>query len=701
MSEQGLPAGASITTIDGRRCTARPRAPASTEIEAAAAAATTTSLSAAEATTAVLVGGLADNNAGSTLAETSISSSTSTTSSSPVIINTSPPTFVPIAAPAQAVQVGDDDVQAPVPVPPVPPEPASASSPPAAALPSIASSSSPTTTIPPTSSTVASSQQTLQTPIAQSSQADNNVIALPADSLASSQTTEAAAADVSSSPPALNGGAGGAAAAGIFTTIGTVDPTTDNAAAEATDTTSTNSAVSAVPNPNSNAVQSTVAVAGGVIGGVVAISLVAFVVWWWRRRVLRKRRSTLLTPLDAVPSFDRRDEKGPYVINRGSIGPTPMVTKIKAAMGYNVKKFRGRVNHMVTKSNGGAASVNLDRGNSQFMDPVSTHSRDNSAAYGGGGANVTTKDRFVDWWSRLTADMKFNWRLRNRDTMDDFAIVSGDREKRTKLGSQPDFLTLLGMDDGELDREAQRRRASISRKNGSTSSADNFLGGLSLNFGNSSDNPFSDANALAHNSAQPAPLVVSQSNNPFSDANAIRDPPAAVPKPNTYVADIRRSRGQSVGAGTAQPPNGQYNRDRDSGGSVGSFTARRNKFRSDPFDLERPELLAGARAAKNSMSSSTAGTAGSEPRNSQVRRPPGAHTRNESFTSKYSSGISMGDWSDPGPDVGPAASRWDGPEPRESPTQGWRDRLEKEAAAKNGGVQRKSDGSERVVGKAM
>ncbi|KAK4216359.1 hypothetical protein QBC37DRAFT_279494 [Rhypophila decipiens] len=546
---------------------------------------------------------------------------------------------------------------------------------------------------PPTTTSIIEAQPTTQVLVGASSQADNNVVASPSDLPLSSQTTAPAAADVSSPPPLPESGA---AEGGAFTTIGTAQSSaTNNAAAESTDTSSTNSQVSPVPNPNSNAVQSTVAVAGGVIGGVIAISLVAFVVWWWRRRVLRKRRSTLLTPLDAASSFDR-DEKGPYIINRGSIGPTPMVVKLKAALGYNVKKFQRRMSHMVTKSNGGAPSVNLDRGNSQFMDPVSTRSRSNSGALDGG--DITAKDRFQDWWSRLTDNMKFKWRVRNQANMDDFAIVSGDREKRTKVGSQPDFLTLLGMDDSELDREAQRRRASVSRKNGSVSSTDNFLGGLSLNFGSPSDNPFSDA----HASAQPAPLVVSGSNNPFSDTNAIRDPPPTMAKPNTYVADIRRSRGQSVGANTARQPSTLYN-SRESTGSVESFNGRRNKFRSDPFDLERPELLAGARAAKNnSIVSSTAGTAGSEPRNSQIRRPPGAHTRSESFTSKYSSGVSMGDWSDPGPDVGPAASKWDGPEQRESPTQGWRDRLEKESAAKNAGVKRMpSDGSTKSVGKAM
>jgi hypothetical protein len=422
-------------------------------------------------------------------------------------------------------------------------------------------------------------------------------------------------------------------------------------------------------------------------------------------------------------------EKGSYEINRSSIGPTPVAEKVRNAIGYNVKMIRGRVSRIVTRNNSTSSpSVNMNRGNSQFMDPVSTHSRANSSALSGGsGADVTSKDRFLDWWSRLTADVNFNWRLRNKDPKTTGISSRSMNEKTTSTGSsQPDFLTLLGMDERELDREAQRRRASVARKAGSAGSADHFLGGLNLSFsGNnnnsSPDDPFNDANALPRNSAKPGPLVVSQANNPFSDANAIRNP--AGPKPTTYVADMRRSRNQSIGGGgggnnwPAPAGAGGY---RESVASVESYATRRNnKFRSDPFDLERPELLASARQAKASMSSSTAGTAGSSssdwpaaggpPRDSRlsggvgtggIRRPPGAHQRSDSFSSKYSSGVSMGDWSDPGPDVGPAAARKDGPEARESPTQAWRNRIERDAA-KAALKRNPSSASDRSVGKAM
>jgi len=696
MSAPGLPAGAFLTTVNGRRCTAVPRAaPANTGAPAAASVNAATPPAAAQATTTAAAVVAVDNaNADTAAVEAFSTSSTSTTSSSSLATTTStnppppPPTnlVLNVAAVTQVDEVvvlpqtalAEAETLAAAETTDSPAAPPPASSP---TLPTFSS-------LPSSSSVVTTSLRAETTPVVQTSVADSNITA---------------SVDVGANSPAA--GFPQASASPIFTDspeatlvnpVGNAQAPTAGTPAEATNTGTTNSAVSSAPNPNSNAVQSTVAVAGGVIGGVVAISIAAFLIWWWRRRVLRKRRSTLLTPLDAA---NYREEKGAYVINRGSIGPTPMGEKFRATVGYNMKKFRGRMSQLMGRKS--APSVNLDRGNSQFMDPTNNHSRATSSA--SNRAEVTTKDRFLDWWSRLTADMNFNWRMREkRIDKDSISIASTDREKRN-LSSQPDFLTLLNMDDRELDREAQRRRASISRKNGSAGSTDHFLGRLNLNFGSASDDPFSDSNAIAHASAQPGPLVVSQANNPFSDSNAIRDP--AMPKPTTYISDMRRSRGQSVSTNNRQPSTIYQ---RESGGSVSEFASRRNKFRSDPFDLERPELLAGARAAKNSITSSTAATAGSDGRSSRIsggvgtgdiRRPAGVHTRTESFTSKYSSGISMGDWSDPGPDVGPAASRWDGPEPRASPTQGWRDRLEREAAAKGG--RRNSGGSQKSVGKAM
>ncbi|KAL2134596.1 hypothetical protein VTI74DRAFT_11338 [Chaetomium olivicolor] len=662
MASSSLPPGAFLTTIEGRRCTAVPRIKATTANANSAAQETTTTTSSrttANPTTALAVVPVAEIDATTIAAE---QSSTSTTSSSSLAI--SPSTFPGPVRVAQA-QASESGPPAHLPTPL-----------PAALFPASGATLQSFTVL----ADVALSRES----VPQSSQADG-ITAPAADTPATSSETAPAEATPLILPE-------DPVAVPLPTTIEPPQTPTENVVPESTKTISANPPTGTIPPVNNNAVQSTVAVAGGVIGGVIAISMLALFIWWWRRRLLRKRRSTLLTPLD-VPSHDR-DEKGGYVIARGSIGLTPVAEKVKAGLGQNFRKIRGHIRNRT------APSVNLDRGTSQFIDPASTHSRANSGIIG---ADLTTKDRLKDWWSRLGAGRKPGRQLSKPLPR---ASVAAAQEKKPST-SQPDFLTFIKMEDTELDREAQRRRAS---------SADKLLDGLTFNFG--AENPFSDANAIAHTSAQPAPLAVranitSNTNpvaNPFTDAHAIPD----LPRPAAYYASpaIRRSR--SISGSARQPSTVYYgSRDRDSIGSLRSIATAttvnggaRTKFRSDPFDLERPELLGRATTviskiaiipqpaaapdpsgtpspgSSSSSSSSTGATAGSEA-DDFVRYPPppraqhmGRRARAESFTSryskysKYSSGISVvgsltegeGDegWSDPGPDVGPAASapRW-------------------------------------------
>ncbi|KAI3396019.1 hypothetical protein diail_515, partial [Diaporthe ilicicola] len=456
---------------------------------------------------------------------------------------------------------------------------------------------------------------------------------------------------------------------------------------------------------------STIAVAGGVVGGVAVISLVAFLIWFWRRRMLRKRRSTLLTPLSADPGFGR-DRQGGYMIERDSIGPTPRSIKVKVALRAQYSRVRGRIARSgsvrsISSSNSGR-SVDLNRGNSQFMDspPVVDRNRKNSSALPpGDSANPSFKDRITAVLAKLKGPQMRDpgWNENKNDIFSARGLGGSMKEKdnpRTRpVTNKPDFLTLLNMDDSELDREAQRRRVSRTR-GGSDSSV---FGGLNLNFG---QDPFSDANALTSNNAKPAPFQVSGANNPFSDAYAIPGP-THVPQPASYVHDIRRSRGQSIGTivdlnqvmdlrvvnGASRPPSGATARPggyestmymRESTASFESFNTRRNKFRSDPFDLEplsqSPSSFDRSAVASSTFSavgSSGAGrypsTSGSIPIGHQsgigaraapggdvIRKPvPAAHARENSLgSSKYTSGVSEGsmdDWSDPGPDVGPRA----------------------------------------------
>lgn len=406
------------------------------------------------------------------------------------------------------------------------------------------------------------------------------------------------------------------------------------------------------------------------------------------------------------------------MIERDSIGPTPRSTKVKVALRAQYSRVRGRIARSgsirsISSTNSGR-SVDMNRGNSQFMDtsPVVDRGRKNSTALPpDDGDDSSFKDRITAIWSKLRGPKMRDpgWNENKNDIFAARGLGGSMKEKenpRTRpVTNKPDFLTLLNMDDNELDREAQRRRMSRTR-GGSDSSV---LGGLNLSFG---QDPFSDMNAITSNTAKPAPFLVSGANNPFSDANAIPGP-TYVPQPSSYVADIRRSRGQSVGTtidlnqvmdlrvvnGVSRPPSGatarpggyestMYMRESAvSAASFESFNTRRNKFRSDPFDLE-PLSQGSSTFDRSAVASSTFSTVGSSsggprydstsgsipighqsgvgaggrsaPGGDVIRKPvPAAHVRENSLgSSKYTSGVSEGsmdDWSDPGPDVGPRA----------------------------------------------
>ncbi|RYC55696.1 hypothetical protein CHU98_g10514 [Xylaria longipes] len=446
--------------------------------------------------------------------------------------------------------------------------------------------------------------------------------------------------------------------------------------------------------------QTTVAVAGGVIGGLALISIIAFLLWFWRKRLMKQRRSTLLTPL-STGQANGGGEKRHYIISRNSLGPTTIPEKVRAVVGYNYHRLRGRVSSLVTRSP--KPSIDLNRGNSQFDLPGTPASRSPPGAAVGTNNATTTKSRFVGWWGRLTEEGNLNWKLRNdpkggRPNNDTYTSMSDVAQPRKK-GSQPDFFTLLSMDE-----EQQRRGASSDTAAGSSNPRrsqslgnDHFLGSLGLNF--DIENPFADSNAMSHDSAKVKPLAVlgPETSNPFSDTNALPAParPAETSNaggPATYVQNIRRSRGHSASAANTRPPSGARmpSMYRESSVSVETSDTRRNKFRSDPFDLDRPELLVQSPGSRPG-SSTRSGYSSSNARAGLPNMPRPAHARSESFTSKYSSGVSsMVEWSDPGPDVGPAAGRWDTPSP-----EGALGRLGTRAEREKGG---RTQGS---VGKAI
>lgn len=357
------------------------------------------------------------------------------------------------------------------------------------------------------------------------------------------------------------------------------------------------------------------ALIGGIVGGIVALALLVILLWFCRRRKRSKRTrfsTRFSTRMSMPPGAEKRRT---YEFDSGSVGPTPKRERFAAAFGYHFNKFGGLLGH------DNESKVNLNRGNSQFLEGLPSHSRGQSLSSSfESGTKLSARDRFLDWWSRLKEDVNFNWRLRNGH-MDNWAIRNM-MEKDTG-DMEPDFLALLGKD------EKHGLRTSMHSRGASVSSIDRFLGDLGMDMDNTngpSANPFSDSNAVA-------PL------GPFSDENAVR--PTQRP-PQTYVAEVRRSRGASLGATRASNLSTVY---RDSIQSNRSFEARRNKCRSDPFDLELDHRKL-----------PSFDNIGPVPRMDSIYglppRPGSLRNGHASVnSSRYTHG-SMGDWSDPGPDVG-------------------------------------------------
>ncbi|KAK8069306.1 hypothetical protein PG994_005922 [Apiospora phragmitis] len=711
MSSPNLPPGAFITSLGGKRCTAIPKKGGNGGGGGGQQQQTSTTTAAATTTEAPSTTTVQEPPKTSTTqvqappppppavspppeSTTTVIPPRETSTSTTSLTSTSLTSTTLQAPPTQAppVQTSTAAVVSPPPAPPPPPaaaaETSSVAKLPATSLPSdvptstsqtvpsptVAAPDAPTSTsqaiVPPIiaipspspSSQAQPSDTALRTTGTQTQTADSTAPtatdASPAD--ATTQSSSSAA----TSTPSVNddlasGGGRNAGNAAVVTTSGsavfTITPAASQTAASDAEVTNTG--------PSTHA---TKAVVGGVLGGVAFVAIAVLIFWFVRKRLRRKRRSTLLTPLGGPENGFGDVEKRPYIFSRDSIGPTPLSEKFRVTFGHSLKKFRGRVKSLVVRSP--SPSVNLDRGNSQFLDgsvSVSDAGRSRSAGRDG---SPPPKGRFLGLFSRSNGES--GWRFGSRGKQDSeelFANTRGMKDTQRGRSSQPDFLALLNMDDKQLAEQANIKRKTLTgkqnRRSSSAGSADHFLGGLGLSFG--STNPFLDSNAMPHNSAVPPSLSTSpDAKDPFSDTNAIRPPTQSkqIGPPSTYADNVRRSRGQSVGGSrppSSRPRNGTMYR--DSADSVESFQTRRNKFRSDPFDLDRPELL--------SSSASTSSSQGM-PRTSRVPSTPGrAHTRASSYSSRYSSGVNTLDgFGDPGPDVGLATNRY-APPPAASHTK--------------------------------
>ena len=426
---------------------------------------------------------------------------------------------------------------------------------------------------------------------------------------------------------------------------------------------------------------------GGIVGGMAFIGVVFFL--WWRYIKRRKSRDSLLTPLNG--SFDRRSQREKYEFDGDSVGPTPLGQRWKAQAGgfcsrmqMNLVDLRSAVKAKFS-GDSDAPSVNLNRGNSQFLEPIQQHSRSNSAVTGGYETALTTRDRLADWWRRLTEDINFNWRLRQKanEPLDHFAATRSMSEKVGEANQVfPNFSQFLILKDHELRQASERHRRSQS-----TATLPQ-LGSLGLEFGGTSNpfaDPFPNAQPSIPNISQPPGVLTL---NPFADPT---------PKLNSsdYVSNVRRSRGLSqsipknsapatrlpsnhatkpsiaprypsiAAASSRYPSTIRTSQDsyRDTVLSALSISGRNAKGRSDPFDLDRPDLLQRPPPVPSQSEAERASTSKSmmQPRIESVHAgKPRIVSNTETYSSsKYSSGVSamFSEWGDPGPDIGPVAWR--------------------------------------------
>ncbi|RDL32509.1 uncharacterized protein BP5553_08965 [Venustampulla echinocandica] len=657
-----LPAGFFITSLNGQRCTAIPKALGAANSDAAAAAA---AVAAVTATSQM-----------QQLAQVTASSSqVQTTLPDVPLSSVAPPSSIEIASTTQPTSTS---IPAITPAPPI----INTSTPEAQASPSpISSAASPASkgTTPTRSSS---------TPLANTLKSEVRASPTPSSVPNGSENALQSLQSLAMSIPS-------AAATPTPASLSTESATGDDI--------SLNPRLTAAP------------VVGGVLGAAAAIAGLAFLFWFLRKR-RKAGRQSLLTPLSTGrdSAFYPRDDN--------EVGSSSYNEKWRSGVGSQGNPFGAAASKLKLGVAGVGASlksklvkndtpsVNLNRGNSQFLDgPISQHSRNNSVLSGSGG-NLTVKDRLDTLLDRFREKFSFNQRVRKaNEPSDPFEAARGMTEKQARLNNpQPDFSQLLGMDDRELQLQAERSRAALAKTQSGASLPP--LGSLGLNFG--SNDPFADpikatgpneqnipwkpskaatggrsGDAYDSNS-NPFEDPVSQTSNPFADPTSQRRP--SISNPNTYVADIRRSRGQSVDT-TNRRPSGAYRPQSNMTGAVSRYpssiapsrdsyrdtifssfsgNARKGKGRSDPFDLERPELWRRNNFNNRTSTRQRGTTMSGGLRDSEMNLYPTPLTTNNlqnqgmqrvqsnaTYGSKYSSGApSLVGWGDPGPDLGPGST---------------------------------------------
>ncbi|KAM0230942.1 hypothetical protein ACHAP5_011239 [Fusarium lateritium] len=352
----------------------------------------------------------------------------------------------------------------------------------------------------------------------------------------------------------------------------------------------------AIAKQESENAASTPVVVGSVVGSILGLSFLALVVFWFiKRRAMKRRRSTLLTPLDFPPSAPGSargsapagvlgQEK--YEIDNNSLGPTPRSAKVAAAMSANAKKIGRRFRQSMSES----SYTNASRANSQFG-----AESQNMATTRAPGRVSSGHGQQQGWWSRL---------------IEESSVVD--------LTEAPPMLA-----SGNNGRQTPPSPNPFSDLQSTASPARN----VSYGYNN---------HMSLHGSLVPQPLDPARgppTDNPFADGNSALYPGPAQLAPTTYGEPVQHGRSPSVARNlTPQSTGDNLN--------VAPQDHWRGNVHSNPFDLElHGPHLPGAGNFQQKPRYTAASSFYST--NRQTVR----HSRAESYTSKYTSGVSsVGEW---------------------------------------------------------
>ena len=116
-------------------------------------------------------------------------------------------------------------------------------------------------------------------------------------------------------------------------------------------------------------------IAGSVVGAVAAVALIAFLLWFRRKRSQRDKY-TIRSPVFKPPKSSRTEKT--WEFDTASLGPTPRSARFAEAVRYKLNATGNMFKP--TASPGRNRGVNIERGDSPFMDSASSPADVNGGA---------------------------------------------------------------------------------------------------------------------------------------------------------------------------------------------------------------------------------------------------------------------------------------------------------------------------------